>query len=128
MQTQATEGRGQEYPGHLWVPVHAPECTCLSTASTSELGTGWEAVPRPAAVAQVGLVRFSVRPEETKDTAVTLGQGVLGLSGLVVPEVTSQIAFSQRMGDPGRQIRDTLGRGCLAGECCSEALEWLHFI
>lgn len=81
MQTQATEGRGQEYPGHLWVPVHAPECTCLSTASTSELGTGWEAVPRPAAVAQVGLVRFSVRPEETKDTAVTLGQGVLGLSG-----------------------------------------------
>jgi len=30
MQTHAVEGKAGEYPGHLWVSIHALECTCVS--------------------------------------------------------------------------------------------------
>lgn len=70
MRTHAVEGRGGECPEHLWVSVHAP----LHDTSTFEQNLGWEAV-------QVGLVGCSVRPQEARDAAVTLGQGAPGLSG-----------------------------------------------
>ena len=58
-----------------------------------------------AAVAQVGLVGCSVRPQEARDTAVTLGhwEPQVCLDVSVVPEVALQIPFSWRAGDPGRQ-------------------------
>lgn len=89
-------GEGESILGISGFPsVHV----CLHDASTFELSLGWEAVPRPAAVAQVGLVGCSVRPQGARDAAVTLKRLVVS----VVLEVTLQISFSQRMGDPGRQ-------------------------
>lgn len=78
---------------------------------------------RPSAVAQVGLVGCSVRPQKARDTRELLGKE---------PQMcvyVSVVPFPREWVTRARKIaRDITRKCCLIWKCYSEALEKLPFI